>query len=337
MTLSPMPTPSISVVIPTFNRARFIGAAVQSIRDQSHACAEIVIVDDGSTDDTAQVVAALGDGIRYVKQTNAGPAAARNRGILEATGDLVAFLDTDDRWLPDKTALQVDILRRNPSVALVSADMAIEDGAGTRLVDSNFVLRHLQTLFADLDGQPVPDAPRLLLRVNYINTSTVLARRDVLLAMNGFDTRLRYGEDLELWLRIAARHAIACVPSVQEIRVEHASNVTKSIEPMLLGYVRMAEVMSEWAADLMPKWGMCSDQYISNCLADLGYWYFSQNRMNESRRALTRSLQRTITIRALIYWTASGTPAYVINFFRSAKAISNRTRVAWAKMMRHST
>lgn len=320
MTLSRMLNPSVSVVIPTFNRARFIGAAVQSIRDQSHACTEIVIVDDGSTDETAQVVATLGEGIRYVKQTNAGPAAARNRGILEATGELVAFLDTDDRWLPDKTALQVDILRRNPSVALVSADMAIEDGAGTRLVDSNFVLRHLQTLFADLDGQPVPDAPRLLLRVNYINTSTVLARRDVLLAMKGFDTRLRYGEDLELWLRIAARHAIACVPSVQEIRVEHASNVTKSIEPMLLGYVRMAEIIEEWAYEQMPSWGISADAYTAGCLADLGYWYFSQNRLNDARRTLARSLQRAVTLRAMLYGAASICPIGLIRGLQYAKS-----------------
>lgn len=320
MNLSQMPSPSVSVVIPTFNRARFIGTAVQSVRDQSHACTEIVIVDDGSTDDTAQVVAALGEGIRYVKQANAGPAAARNRGILEATGDLVAFLDTDDRWLPDKTALQVDILRRNPSVALVSADMAIEDGTGARLVDSNFVLRQLQTLFADLDGQPVPDAPRLLLKVNYINTSTVLARRDVLLAMNGFDTRLRYGEDLELWLRIAARHAIACVPSVQEIRVEHASNVTKSIEPMLLGYVRMAEIIEEWAYEQMPSWGISADAYIAGCLADLGYWYFSQNRFNDARRILARSLQRAVTPRAMLYGAASICPIGLIRGLQYAKS-----------------
>lgn len=323
-----MSAATVSVVIPAYNRARFLGTAVASVRAQSHACTEIVIVDDGSTDDTAQVVAALGDGIRYITQANAGPAAARNRGILEARSDLVAFLDTDDRWLPDKIALQVEVLRREPTVALVSADMAIEDEAGTTQVASNFELRGLHLFFAGLDGLPVPDAPRRLLEVNFVNTSTVLARRDVLLAVKGFDPRLRYGEDLELWLRIAARHGVACLASVQEVRVEHSDNVTKSIETMLLGYVRMAEILREWAAPLMPSWGVDGDRYLANCLADLGYYYFSQGRHREARRALLRSLRKGPSLRAAAYGIASTLPTELAMALRRAKSALARPAAA---------
>lgn len=316
----------VSAVIPTYNRAAFLPAAVASIRDQTYPCDEVVIVDDGSSDNTAEVVAALGDGIRYVRQANAGPAAARNRGIREATGELVAFLDTDDRWLPNKLQRQVEIFQREPDVALVSADMAIEDAAGKRIVESNFARRGLRALFTELDGRPVPDAPRRLLKVNFINTSTAVARRGVLLDLDGFDTRLRFGEDLELWLRIAARHPIACVPSVEEIRVEHESNVTRSVEPMLKGYVDLAQVIREWARGQMPLWGITADRYVAACLADLGYWYFSQNRRAEARQVLVRSLKESPSVRALAYLAGAALPQAVINVVRRFKSVAHRDK-----------
>jgi hypothetical protein len=205
-------------------------------------------------------------------------------------------------------------------VALVSADMAIEDEHGTTLIASNFAKRGLAGFFGALDGAPVPDAPRRLLQLNFINTSTVLARRDLLLALDGFDIRLRYGEDLELWLRIAARHEIACVPSVEEIRVEHSSNVTKSIEPMLKGYVEMANTIREWARDLMPQWGIDPDRYVAEALADLGYWYFSQGRHADARMAFDASLREAATRRAWLYGWLNRAPESLIRRARRIKS-----------------
>lgn len=314
-----MRDPTVSVVIPTYNRARFLQAAVASVRAQSYPCDEIVIVDDGSSDDTTEVVAALGPGVRLIRQANAGPAAARNRGIDEARGDLVAFLDTDDRWLPNKLAAQVELFRREPSLALVCADMAIEDDAGVRIVESNFVQRGLQQDFAALGGRPVPNAPRRLLELNFVNTSTVVAKRQLLVALGGFDTRLRYGEDLELWLRIAARHPIACVASVQEVRVEHDSNVTRSVEPMLQGYVEMAKVIRDWAGAEMNRWGVDANHYVANCMADLGYWYFSNGRMSDARNAMAASFREAPNGRSIVYFAGSLLPANLRQFVRRLK------------------
>ncbi len=314
-----MRNPTISVVIPTYNRARFLPVAVASVRAQSYQCDEILIVDDGSNDNTTEVVAALGDGVRLIRQANAGPAAARNRGIHEARGDLVAFLDTDDRWLPGKLAAQVELFRREPALGLVCADMAIENDAGVRLVESNFVQRGLQQDLAALDGRPLPNAPRRLLAVNFVNTSTVIAKRKLLVELSGFDTRLRFGEDLELWLRIAAHYPIACVASVQEVRIEHDSNVTRSIEPMLQGYVVMAEAIREWAGADMSQWGVDANRYVANCMADLGYWYFSIGRMSDARTAMTASFRESPNSRSIIYFAGSLLPSFLRRFVRRIK------------------
>ena len=312
--------PTVSVVIPTYNRALFLGVAVASVREQTYPCMEIVIVDDGSTDDTAQVVAMLGNGIRYITQANAGPAAARNRGIQEARGDLVAFLDTDDRWLPEKTAKQVALISDRPEVALVASDEAMENAAGETLFASNFNHRGIFDQIAGGAQGIVPNAPGLLLRVNFISTSTVLARRSVLTGLGGFNRELRYGEDLELWLRIAAEHEVACVTSVEAVRVTHDTNTTKSVEPMLRGYVELAEVIRGWARTRMPGWGFSADRYVAASLADLGYWYFSANRMQDARRAFAESLRQKITRRALVYGAATTLPAGLVELIRQLKS-----------------
>ena len=113
----------VSAVVPTYNRAHLVGEAIRSVLAQSLPVCEVIVVDDGSTDGTKEAVGRLSDAnpglIRYIRQENAGPGAARNRGIREASGDWVAFQDSDDLWLPEKIAWQVDFLRRNPRLEFV--------------------------------------------------------------------------------------------------------------------------------------------------------------------------------------------------------------------------
>jgi glycosyltransferase involved in cell wall biosynthesis len=110
---------SISVVIPTYNSAAFVVSAVESVLRQEHEPAEIIVIDDGSTDDTAQALAPYRQSIRYITQPNSGPAAARNRGVGAARSDWIAFLDADDVWLPGKLRRQVECMTSNPRAGLI--------------------------------------------------------------------------------------------------------------------------------------------------------------------------------------------------------------------------
>lgn len=106
----------VSCVVPVYQGERFLGEALDSILAQGYEPLEVVVVDDGSTDGTPEVAASYGDRIRYIRQANAGPAAARNRGVEASRGEFVAFLDADDLWVPEKTALQVRALRERPEL-----------------------------------------------------------------------------------------------------------------------------------------------------------------------------------------------------------------------------
>lgn len=185
-----MPPPLVSVVVPMFNTERYITAAIDSTLHQTYASLEVVVVDDGSTDRGAELVLAIRDPrVRYVHQPNRGLSAARNRGIQEARGEVIAFLDSDDLWLPKKLARQVEALHGG---VVYSDAYLMRDGGHVDGTIGERVRLPRNARFEDLIEQNV--VPVL---------TTILPRR--LLEMHGgFDETLRSAEDLELWLRLAA-------------------------------------------------------------------------------------------------------------------------------------
>jgi glycosyltransferase involved in cell wall biosynthesis len=189
----------VSVVIPTYNCANLLPQALNSVRAQNWNKLEIIVVDDGSSDETADVLSRLsGSDLRSVWQPNKGPAAARNRGISAARGRWIAFLDADDLWLPDKLAAQF---------AIINADRSV------RFCFSNFI-------FSDTDGRQSEqncgnaNATPLehLLYGNALATPTVIVRRDCFAQTGGFDTELRTGEDWDMWLRLALQFGATWIP-----------------------------------------------------------------------------------------------------------------------------
>ncbi len=202
------PVPLVSIVIPAFNAERHIAETLGSIAAQSLRDFEVVVVDDGSTDGTVDTVFQFADRLPLVvhRQPNAGPAAARNRGIRAARGRYCAFLDSDDLMLPERLAAQVEVLAAQPDLGLVHTDLMTFDDRG--------VIHHSRRAFSNPCGGMVLDR---LLMDNFITTSTVMAPTSRLVEAGLFGEGRRISEDFELWLRMAARWPIAYVdrPLVQ--------------------------------------------------------------------------------------------------------------------------
>ena len=192
---------AVSVVMPLYNKEAVVGRALASIKAQTFRDFEVIVVDDGSTDGSAAVVDETDDPrIRLVRQDNAGPAAARNRGLEEARSDLVAFLDGDDEWLPTFLERGVETLRAEPRAATVSSGyFFFPGGEATTEMWRRRGLR--EGLIALSPATPPGFAVHLLA---YLHPCTTIARRDVVLRHGGFCRlgRYLYGEDAFLWLQV---------------------------------------------------------------------------------------------------------------------------------------
>jgi glycosyltransferase involved in cell wall biosynthesis len=310
---------SVSAVIPAYNAARFIGAAIESVRSQGAAVKEVIIVDDGSTDDTPRVVAALGEDVRYIRQQNAGPSAARNLGIKLAESPLVAFLDADDVWTPNKIAEQLRVFRDHADVGLVASDMAETDIDGRVVIPSVLEAHGLLSFFQELGGRPVPQALRRLVEKNFIPTGTVIAKKELLMDLDGFDPAIRYGEDLELWARIATRNSIVCLPRVHMLRRQHGGNATQSIEPMLKDLVKVMKKLRESCGIDMLKQGIDPNAAVSQALFDLAYWNFSAGNLETARETFRQSQLYKPRLRTALHLAASRLPRRVISALRQTK------------------
>ncbi len=187
--------PRVSVIIPTYNRAGIIAEAVDSVLAQDYKDFELIVVDDGSTDNTSEVMARYGDDVRVLFQENKGVSAARNRGITEASGKLIAFLDSDDLWLPQKLSTQVEFFSQRPD-ALICQTEEVWLRNGIRINPKH---RHKKP-----SGMIFEPSLKLCL----VSPSAVMIRRDLLDRTGGFDETLPACEDYDLWLRISCRFPV---------------------------------------------------------------------------------------------------------------------------------
>ena len=293
--------PRISVIIPLFNKAPFIGRALQSVIAQTFTDFEVIVVDDGSMDDGARVVEQLDDSrIRLIPQDNAGPGAARNRGLAEARGELIAFLDADDEWLPEFLAQSVRLLAgESGAPAVVSgyvefpANISREDMWRRRgLTDGVMRLHH-------------ESDPRFAVALlAYMTPCTTVVRTDVLRRIGGFYERDRcaYGEDAHLWLKVLFNESVIVnLKPLAKIHFEAsgATQTRRSVRPIEPFLVDPREVQASCPPHLRALLArvLAIRAFKTACM--LGYW----GRWREARALVARF--RTTRAWQLPYYTSS--------------------------------
>jgi glycosyltransferase involved in cell wall biosynthesis len=215
------PTARVSVIIPTYNRAHYIGESIRSVLSQTYTDLEIIVVDDGSTDDTAAVIANFNDKrLRYIQQENLGRSKARNHGLSVARGHYITFLDSDDVYLPEKIELQVTYLKRHPGTAMVYTSAYCMNDAGVALPHryeasvSGMIYEHIAFFM------PVT-----------ITLPTVMTYRDVLDRVGGFDEQMHRFEDTDMWRRISKSYRIDAMPEYTCNLRTHSDNALVSQNP----------------------------------------------------------------------------------------------------------
>lgn len=235
-----METPLISVITPAYNAEKTIERTIRSVLNQTYTNFEFLIVNDGSQDKTLEMISRFQDQrIKVFSQTNQGHSATRNRGILEATGEYITFLDADDIWVSDKLEAQLNALQKNPQADIVYS--------WSNFIDENDQLLH-HGCYVKVNGNVYTK----LLNGNFIeNGSNLLVRRSALLSVGNFDETLLTASDWDLWLRLAAQYQFVCVPVPQVLYRVSSTSVSANIRSAEASGLRILNAnFANAAADL---------------------------------------------------------------------------------------
>lgn len=306
----------ISVIIPAYNSEKTIGEALESVLAQTYRDFEIIIVNDGSTDDSEAVIRRYvtgGNGdITCVTQKNKGAAAARNAGIRIAKGELIAFLDADDLWDKDRLATALQAMDADPQAMIVFSDMR-------HMVDETIV--HSSYLhergYQHLSGGRIYDN---LLKENFIFTPTVTLRRDVLKDVGYFDEGLPIAEDYDLWLRIAKDFEVLFIDRPLVTRRRIGSNITRDTRLYIESGIRLRERLLEMHKQ-EPHRRAIIEKQLKRDRYQLGYTLFDSMYLKESRDAFFQTLfDPDYFLKSVFYIIISFLPVSAIRSLRKIQA-----------------
>ena len=297
--------PLVSAVVPTYNNAGLAVEALESVLAQTYPAKEVIVVDDGSTDDTASRLSQFGGAIHLIRQKHSGPAVARNAGIRASKGELVAFLDSDDLWLPEKLSACVDVLKGRPEVGVVYTALRIHEmDTGRKYVLPQYTMsgKIARELFVECRG---------------VNTSTLVVRRTCLDRINLFDEAFFRAQDWDLMIRLAEEFEYAHVPEVLTERRLHAQSLS----------VRRADLYAEYNLRVIRNamarrpdlYADLEKDALSRAHLRFGMAHYRELRMSEARAEFRQSLAERWNAKAFNYLLRTVLPKGMVRALRRVR------------------
>lgn len=253
--------PLVSVIIPSHNCEAYISETINCILAQDYSAIELLIIDDGSTDKTREIVLSYGNQVRLIVQENAGVCAARNRGIKEAFGHYICLMDHDDYWCPDKISRQVRMFTDYPETGIVYSAFTLW------FSDSDGVFPQPNTIIKAIDNDGIDKEfsgwiYHLLLLDCWVLTSTAMLRSEVFHKCGVFDETLPYSEDWELWLRLSREFRFLKLSQSTTLYRQHRQQGNRKI--------RSIDYRTNLLINSVKKWGLCSRD--GRCLSKLTFF-----------------------------------------------------------------
>jgi glycosyltransferase involved in cell wall biosynthesis len=274
--------PLVSVIIPTYNSGAMVCEAIESVLDQKYKPLEIIVVDDGSKDNTLNLVRRYGSQVNYIYQENKGAASARNTGIRASRGELIAFLDGDDRWLPDKLEKQYEAIISDKNIGLIHSDVYYWDAALNRI--------SLRNVGRD---KFVGNCYSMLFFQNRILTSSVLLWRKCIDLVQYFDETLSVAEDWDLFIRLARHYHFSYISDPLIYYRIHSGNISSNFLIMRKYELLVIEKLLRSNTQLIDTIGasVIRDK-LYKLNFDLGYDYLDAGDMEISRQYFVKALRQ---------------------------------------------
>lgn len=299
----------VSVIIPTYNSEEYLRESIESIFNQTFKDYEIILVDDGSTDNTREIVKQFYPSVKYIYQDQGGAARARNTGIRAARGEFIAFLDADDIWLPTKLEKQVEHFRQHTDVGFIFTEHS--------QFNENGIIR---SFVGKRDRLVKGEILENIFLYSGVATPTVIVRKKVFEQVGLFDEDLIAAEDDNMWLRIAYKFGIDFIdePLVM-VRINDRS-ITSDPMNIIKGVGTHLFVLERKYPELAKRLGTLINKKRSSLFRSLGYYYFSRNEFKRSRAEFRKSLQHwRFNLFSICYLLLSFLPVELIGLMKFLK------------------